>query len=316
LPTGDPGNSPNVHIAEPPTARMTAPSRIALTRARVGRIIGLNVHARGTERVIRRLIPPGDRKAYVAGTVRALDGTLFHVDTRSLLEWALWVFGGFELDLQETMRRWLRAGDVAVDVGANVGIHTCAIARHVGPRGTVIAIEPLPELAQRLQANCELNGLRNVVLVTKAASSSSGHGLLFPPVPGAVNRAQGSLYRLAGLAAVPWNVELETVDAILLERGIDRLRLVKIDVEGHELAVLSGMEQALRLWRPYVLFEFHPDTYRAAGAEWAQVRDLFEAVGGYDLRRHSQAGELRPLAVGGPQDQCIVAALPETAPAA
>ena len=265
---------------------------------------------RGADRIVRLLFPPDETAAYVTGIVKTRDGTVYHIDTRSFLEWSLWVYGGYELDLQATMRQWLRPGDVAIDVGANVGIHACALARVVGPHGRVIALEPVSTLAGRLRANCVLNDLRNVEVVEKAASSRTGTEVFFSAAPSEANQGQGSLYERTELVQVPQEVELETVDSIIEARGIARLRLVKIDVEGHELAVLRGMENALRCWRPYVVFEFNPVAYHAANLAWDEACDALKEIGGYKLHRHGAGGALEPLPRLAPDAPLMIAALP------
>ena len=87
---------------------------------------------------------------------------------------ALMDYGEFAEGENIIMARYLRAGDVAVDVGANVGTTTLAMARQVGPGGQVIALEPQPAVAHCLAAALAVNGLAQVRLLTVAAGQHSG----------------------------------------------------------------------------------------------------------------------------------------------
>src|SRR5690348_11604539 len=68
------------------------------------------------------------------------------------------------------VRRWLRAGMRALDVGAAFGVYTVAMAQAVGDSGRVFAFEPTPDTAQFLERNLSLNELRNVALIGAAVS--------------------------------------------------------------------------------------------------------------------------------------------------
>src|SRR6266496_451229 len=80
----------------------------------------------------------------------------------------------FEVTEREFVNRFLRPGDVFVDVGANIGLFTLIAASRVGPTGKVIAFEPTSETYERLVGNVRLNRLRNVDCVRSALSDHSG----------------------------------------------------------------------------------------------------------------------------------------------
>ena len=279
-------------------------------RAELARWIGRHVDVRGVDRVVRLLhSPDGSGESSVSTTVEAWDGTRYHVDTRSFLEWRLFVYGDYEGYVQRAMRAYLRPGDVVLDCGANVGIHACALARVVSPGGLVIAVEPVAELAERLERNRELNALDNVVLVRKAASAAAGEAPMFVASPDVANQGQGSLHRRPELLAATRTVAVDSVDGILREHGVRALRLIKIDVEGHELGVLQGARESVVRWRPYVFFEYDRDAYEAAGTRWADVAELVAGEYGYELRELTRK-RVRPLDHDEPSEQCMVIASP------
>lgn len=140
-------------------------------------------------------------------------------------------------------------GDHVVDVGANEGIYACWAARRTGPSGNVTAFEPVPETFHRLQANIERNNLSDVIqVVTKAAGDIEGQTTVWLPDAG---HGLASVAQTDHSAPIP--TEMTTLDAHL---GGARARLIKIDVEGFEPAVLRGAHNMLNSAHPpIVLFE-------------------------------------------------------------
>ena len=81
----------------------------------------------------------------------------------------------FEAHEREFLNRFLRPGDVFVDVGANIGLFTLIAAERVGPGGKVLAFEPTAKTFGRLVDNVQLNKLSNVECFKLALSDSQGH---------------------------------------------------------------------------------------------------------------------------------------------
>ena len=142
-------------------------------------------------------------------------------------------------------------GDV-VDVGANVGFITVRAARSVARHsGQVIAIEPHPVLFQYLLRNVELNGLSNVIALNCAVGRADGVATLYDvdpslgprPIDVSLTPGPGRRYEVA----------IRPLDELLDDP--QRVGLVKIDVEGHELAVLEGMGGLLARAQPLVVIE-------------------------------------------------------------
>jgi FkbM family methyltransferase len=153
------------------------------------------------------------------------------------------------------MRGALREGDVVVDAGAYKGGYTYWMRRAVGPTGTVFAFEPQPEIASHLQDCVDAFGWANVSVVRAALSSEPGERTLL--VPGGMPSPGASLHGASlpsGSTGYP--VRLDTLDHFLdgHARGA-RVRLIKCDVEGHELDVFSGATGTLEAYRPLLLFE-------------------------------------------------------------
>jgi FkbM family methyltransferase len=153
------------------------------------------------------------------------------------------------------MRRVLARGDIAVDVGAYKGGYLYWMRWEVGEEGAVLAVEPQPELAAYLRRCVGDLGWRNVRVAETALSSASGVRVLHTPGPGPSPGAS-----LVG-ASLPADtrateVPVSTLDTLLADTGLrSRVRLIKCDVEGHELDVFRGATETLERDRPHLLFE-------------------------------------------------------------
>jgi FkbM family methyltransferase len=163
--------------------------------------------------------------------------------------------GTFEQLEVEAARACLQPGDVAIDVGANVGLLAVPLALAVGPEGRVLAVEPLPENVERLEGNLRRNELGNVTVVTAAAGAEDGEVQLQVAADSAFSSV-GTVtkYRVAGALRVP----CRRLDSLWEELGRPRVALVKIDVEGAELSVLDGARELLQSSRPVLLVEADP----------------------------------------------------------
>ena len=146
----------------------------------------------------------------------------------------------------------LKAGDWAIDVGANIGHYTRRMSDLVGSGGRVLAFEPVPETFALLAANVYRFTHRNVTLLNAAASNATA--LVSMSIPdfdsGLQNFYQAHL--LAAGAKGGLDVLTIGVDALRLPR---RVALIKIDAEGHEAGVLEGMAELIRRDRPTLIVE-------------------------------------------------------------
>ena len=183
--------------------------------------------------------------------------------------------GGFERDHLTILRRALRAGDHAVDVGANIGFTTCVIADRVGPRGRVLCIEPLQACRVVLSRNLARNALADRVVV-KGICAGASRGQVDLHVPEGneeYSSVGGVVHPSIQTATRVERCEVETVDEMCRLEGI-RPALVKIDTEGYEYAVLQGMQGLLAGVRPMISIELVPAMLTAGGSAPSRVVKL------------------------------------------
>ena len=154
-------------------------------------------------------------------------------------------FSESEVDL---FRRIIQPGSVVLDIGANIGAHSVALARIVGPGGVVHAFEPQRILFQTLCANLALNSLPNVLPYHTALGSRPGkaHMPFFDYTSPA---------NFGGVAVDAFH-EGETVAIGVLDRAnLPRCDFAKIDVEGFESEVLLGAADTIDRMRPILYVE-------------------------------------------------------------
>ena len=146
------------------------------------------------------------------------------------------------------VRAWLRPAMHVVDIGANFGTYTLAMASAVGTGGRVLAFEPAPSTAEYLSHSLRLNGLSHATLDRIAVSDRDG----------AASFAFGADPELASLEGADegaLRVPMAPLDALLERHAMPDAQFVKIDVEGHELQVVEGGARFFRSCSPLVMLE-------------------------------------------------------------
>jgi FkbM family methyltransferase len=161
--------------------------------------------------------------------------------------------GGFETAEIDRACRLAKPGSVAIDVGANVGMFTVALALAVGPRGRVLAVEPARDNVDLLKQNLELNRLQNVAVHELAIAAESGQVALQIGADPAFHSTTTVVKAREGERSVM--VQAETLDSVWIDAGSPDVSFLKIDTEGGELGVIRSATRLLKTCRPPVLLE-------------------------------------------------------------
>jgi len=157
-------------------------------------------------------------------------------------------YGEFSEGENDVFRQTLKPGMTAVEAGANVGAHTLALARQVGPTGRVLAFEPQRSVFQMLCANLALNALEQVEPHWAAAGSTDGT-ITVPRLDSTQPQNFGGL--TLGRNKAGDSVRLVRLDSL----GLAACHLIKMDVEGMELDVLLGATDTIRRCAPLIYSE-------------------------------------------------------------
>jgi FkbM family methyltransferase len=154
----------------------------------------------------------------------------------------------------ELLDELLSPGDWVIDVGANVGHYTLRMSELVKTHGRVVAMEPIPLTFDLLTANCACGRFKNVTLLNVAASISAG--IVTMVVPGRSSAGLPNYYeaRIApeSTCELCYAIMAIRIDTIDIPK---RVRLVKVDAEGHELSVIEGMSSLLKRDFPVIVVE-------------------------------------------------------------
>jgi hypothetical protein len=202
------------------------------------------------------LFRPGYREHRVLGG--ALKGMSFTFDLRrDTRQWR----GLYEQALQDWLMRYVKWGDVCLDIGAARGYFSLLMAKLAGPQGRVYAFEPSP-LHQDIQAHLNLN--REYLLAPVGICDS------FVVGPGCSCERQ------------------ITIDEFVAREQLAHVNIVKIDVDGPEVEVLRGMADTLRRFRPHLFVEVHSRDLLA------QVEQITSQHGYTMELKHPHAREHRP----------------------
>ena len=205
---------------------------------------------------------PDKRHDYWIETVAPAlpDGPRFHLSTRWFTEWTTFFYGtpdGF-------ISRWISANAkpdwIAVDVGMNFAFFSCFLAQRCFQ---VHGFEPVPWLADRAEANVNLNKFANVFLNRIALSNQIGEAELHLPSSADANWGKSSLLRELASNTTHLRVPTDTLDHYVQTANLPRLDFIKIDVEGAEHLVLQGSRNSLERLRPAAIFERNDDSFAA-----------------------------------------------------
>lgn len=144
-----------------------------------------------------------------------------------------------------------RSGDIAFDVGANLGEWAVPLARAVGAKGAVYAFEPVPVLADALRKSFRVNGCSQAFVIEAGIADQTGKGWMEMVMAAG---ADGALSRLTDDFSGE-EVDIVSIDDVVRDRKIERLDFLKIDVEGAEPRVLAGAAETIDRFRPKIVFE-------------------------------------------------------------
>jgi len=193
-------------------------------------------------------------------------GILWELDLVEGIDFSIFIFGFFERDTSKAIKRLVNSGDVVIDIGANIGAHTLPISKLIGDKGKVYAVEPTNYAYKKLINNLLINDIfsKNVqadqIILTNGNNKGVIHNLYssWPLTSKNVDQKhnvhQGVLRTISGATEV-------SLDNYLLNNNITSLDLIKLDVDGNELGVLSGAKNVLKEMKPVIIMELAPEQY-------------------------------------------------------
>lgn len=167
-------------------------------------------------------------------------------------------------------------GMSVIDIGANIGITTVAIAKKIGRKGKLYSFEPVPEYFNILKKNISSNRLENVKAYELAVTDQVGRAYFYQK-----GLSSGVLFEKG---AEKFEAPTTTIDRFLSEEKVERIDLINMDCEGSELLVLKGAKETLRKNKVNIFCEIHHDFLKELGQS---VEDLVEYLQGLEFQVQS-----------------------------
>jgi FkbM family methyltransferase len=213
-----------------------------------------------------------------------------NIDTSYPMESSIWLAGVYEVITTKFLKEVIREGDVFLDIGANCGALTLVAANLIG-KGKVYAFEPGPKVRERLQSNINLNPhLQDIITVIPQGLGLNQEQVFYNED---LNyRGNGSLYEPQGIP-----VEILALDQWVAREKLEKIDLLKIDVEGMEYDVLRGGKTVLETYQPIIYFETLPIFYETSLHNIKTIYEFLESLG-YKIVRptkpHSEVSFIGP----------------------
>lgn len=186
---------------------------------------------------------------------------------------SLFVRGIYDPNLVVAINSLLPTGGVFIDVGANMGYCSLLAGKSVGSEGEVFAIEPSERDYLRLTDNIALNKLENIKAYRLAISDSVKEiNIYIAPEERSALNTLGTTFGSSGLEKLKTEtVQAVTIDKFADDEKINKIDVLKLDIEGSELGALNGARNSIEKYRPAIILGVNKDTLKACGAS---VEDL------------------------------------------
>jgi FkbM family methyltransferase len=194
------------------------------------------------------------------------------LDLNEGIDLSIYLFGRFEREVFQAYKKIIQPGSVVLDIGANIGAHTLPMALLCGQAGAIYAFEPTLYAIDKLKENLSLNpSLRQQTFIHHALLTNQSDSSAPDSIPSSWQLSDcgnderhpqhGGRYRRLGDAAVV------TLDQFAKQRSLQRIDLIKLDVDGNEWPVLWGAAQTIARFKPTIIMEFSLDYDKESFAE-------------------------------------------------
>lgn len=240
----------------------------------------------GRWRLINLMLPLLRKLGSMMGStvITTRHGFRFHCRLDDWLSQYVWLTGSYERMTSLVMIQLIRSGDIAMDVGANIGYFSLLLSKKAGPEGHVYAFEPIPSVRAELDQNINLNKLSNITVIQAAVTDQDGELIIYE---GPSDHRGISSLRPIHNASQTLHIRGTRLDNHFL--NLPSLRLIKIDVEGAEQLALLGMVEIIMRHHPYIILEF-TDSYLSNFGTSASSLESWLLERNYSLYRITNEG--------------------------
>jgi FkbM family methyltransferase len=175
-----------------------------------------------------------------------------------------YLYFGFKDIGHEALYSLVNSGDNILDIGTNIGSTILQFAKISGKNAQIIGFEPDPINFKECQKNILLNTFENIEVLPIGLGNEKGTFKLIVDTPS--NRGTNKISYANKDNKTSETVLVDILDNVIIDKEIDKINLVKIDVEGFEMNVLNGAVKFLQRDQPILFIEVNDENLKMAGS--------------------------------------------------
>lgn len=206
-----------------------------------------------------------------------LENTFRNVCTRDIFLNECWSLESEIKWVEDTLSKT----DVFIDIGANAGIYSLLAAKLVGRKGQVYAFEPNRTCIKFIKNSIRLNRLTNISLINNAVSNKKGRKEFVLYAASDHNHLktlnETKLIRKSTVIGRE-KIEVTTLDSYFADKNLNKITLIKIDVEGYEKFVLEGAKKTLKQYKPKLILEINERVFSPNGYNSLELVELLKSM--------------------------------------
>jgi FkbM family methyltransferase len=224
--------------------------------------------------------------------LKKLPANIFmHLKPEEHIQQQLFWYGKYENPIGTVLKKLLQPDNTFLDIGANIGYFSLLAARSA-PAGKIIPFEPVSYLFYALEKNIALNSIANIHPVKAAVGEKDEDRIIY--LSAADNTGMSSFHKPENYSGNTEMVKVISLDSWFTSSGLSKADIIKIDVEGNELAVLKGMKDVTKRFRPHILLELNPETLFYFSLTPADVLTYITELS-YTPFFITESGKLKPM---------------------
>ena len=287
--------------------------KLFLFLRKTGFFLQRQTHSNLPKSILRRLF----RHAKITARVSDFDGNLtMRLSLSEHMQRRIFWMGYYSREIAHLLNHLLKPGMVVLDVGANIGEITLLAAQRVRPEGRVFSFEPMDKISKQLEWHVKTNQLHHVSIQKIALGDTIANNIPIYLSCGQVvedeNGGLGSLYGGYQGQNPVQHISVTTLDDWQSKQRLERIDLIKIDIEGAELACLKGAKKSIQQYRPKIIIEIQDFSSDRAGYKSSDILEFLSALN-YEFHHIGQGGALTPLEKRNLQDFQNVLCSPKNA---
>lgn len=228
---------------------------------------------RSNDSIVAKFVPGNN--LYTSPSIRIVERNKikYELDLSDYMQWM--VFYGLSIEPKEALYNLVSPGSCVIDVGANVGEVSMNMAQRAGDMGRIIAFEPDPLNYKLLQKNLSLNTFKNILTIPKGLGDSNAKYAF------SRNLSNSGGNRIASVNSSSIQeafIETIKLDDFIIENNIEKVDVLKIDVEGFEYNVLKGAINVLAKFKPKLFIELNDNNLKDQGSSSEELLRLIESL--------------------------------------